>query len=522
MDERRRLALAVLIATCSLLGSSRAARAENADPPPEIEEDARYELFRHRPPASKEYLRATIEAVAVLGAGFAQYLANAGANSRDWDLGYDWASLRSKLTGESIRFDSNHFDTNFLTHPFAGLFYYFAARHNRLSIAESFAYTAAASTLWELVGEMREKASVNDLVFTPISGVAIGEPMTQIGMFFRRGRKWAPNAVFGFVFAPALTVHDLMDDVVPETAPELDRFGLPADVGHDLRFGVGAVVTEQAARDGGSRVYSDALLSIDLRVVNLPDYDRAGTHSRWFGQGNVATMHFAAAQSNERLGDLSLTAHVLPFGHHHDRVSRDVDGKLRGVQTIVGLDVGFEYDLHDYDRTKLGWMDRISLVTAGASGEHTAFFEGVRLRTRLDVMGTFGGVGAFALDAYKSALRTTDLGTVLKDEGYYYGAGLAVAPSFTVTYRGVEAGAAARFDGLKEIEVLDRNDASITRVAPASDQRAATRGWLRVTLPGDVVRLSGWLQRQQRDGQVGLARAKRAELSGGAVVELVF
>src|SRR5690242_12224823 len=82
---------------------------------------------------SPNYLRAALEEGAILIGGSVQY-ATASSNSVDWDLQYDWPSFRSKLTGQSVRFDTNHFDTNMVTHPVAGTLYYVAARGNRLTV----------------------------------------------------------------------------------------------------------------------------------------------------------------------------------------------------------------------------------------------------------------------------------------------------------------------------------------------------------------------------------------------------
>jgi hypothetical protein len=478
-------------------------------------------LFRYRSPAKRYVLRAALEEVGLLGLGFAQYWANVGANTRDWDLDYDWESFRSKLTGSSVVFDTNHFDTNHLTHPAAGLFYYIAARGNRLSQLESFLFTTAASTLWEYVGEMREQASVNDLLFTPVAGMALGEATTQVGAFFHRGRRNVANGVLGFLFAPSKTVHDWIDGATPETAQELDRFGLPKDIAHDVRVGLGGSVTSQSLQGGGSRAYSDATTSIDAHLVNLPSYDRAGTRSLGFADGNVTTLHFSTMQSGDRLADLALRAHVLAAGYYHSAV-REEGASLHGTQVFAGLDVGYEYELHDYRRDSPAPIDRLSLVTTGLGAEHTAHFDAVSVRTRLDALLGFGGVDAFALEAYRTARSTRDLTSVLVGEGYYYTFAPVLAPAVSVGYRGLEVGASVRVDAFAQIEGLDRDPSRITQDVPVSDRRVSARTWLSVVLPGDVLRLTVWARHLQREGSIGDVNVKRAEGSGGGHLELVF
>jgi hypothetical protein len=79
------------------------------------------------PQPQPHFVRAAAEVGALLLLGEVQY-ATATSNSIDWDLHYDWPSFRKKLTGDAVRFDTNRFDTNMMTHPAGGTLYYVAAR----------------------------------------------------------------------------------------------------------------------------------------------------------------------------------------------------------------------------------------------------------------------------------------------------------------------------------------------------------------------------------------------------------
>ncbi|MDR2823585.1 MAG: DUF3943 domain-containing protein [Prevotellaceae bacterium] len=70
--------------------------------------------------------------------------------------------------------DNDHFSTNLFWHPYHGSLYFTAARTNGLNFWQSVPYAVSGSLLWEYFGE-NEQPSINDLITTPIGGMAVGE-----------------------------------------------------------------------------------------------------------------------------------------------------------------------------------------------------------------------------------------------------------------------------------------------------------------------------------------------------------
>ncbi|HSO40907.1 MAG TPA: DUF3943 domain-containing protein, partial [Labilithrix sp.] len=172
---------AALFAASILFASTRATAA---DPP------ATDPAFVYTTPADHDYLRTAAEEAIVLAIGFAQYNMTK-SNEYDWEISTDWKGVRSKLLWGAASFDDNRFDTNWLTHPFAGFFYYSVARSNRLGVFPSLAISFGASALWEAIGEIREQAAINDVIVTPGTALPLGENALQLGAFFQRGRPTA-------------------------------------------------------------------------------------------------------------------------------------------------------------------------------------------------------------------------------------------------------------------------------------------------------------------------------------------
>ena len=83
--------------------------------------------------------------------------------------------------------------TNAFNHSLSGAAYYWTARSNGLSIAQSFLMANIGSITWEYVVEYKEYPSLNDVIFTPIVGIPFGEGLYQLGELFDRGSNAIPG-----------------------------------------------------------------------------------------------------------------------------------------------------------------------------------------------------------------------------------------------------------------------------------------------------------------------------------------
>ncbi len=94
-----------------------------------------------------------------------------------------WADISIKTLRNNIEtgwvWDEDGFDVNQVGHPTQGALVYTAARAQGLSYWESLAYPTLSSLIWE-VGMENESPSINDMVTTPMSGVALGEIVHRV------------------------------------------------------------------------------------------------------------------------------------------------------------------------------------------------------------------------------------------------------------------------------------------------------------------------------------------------------
>lgn len=507
--------LAVTLALLATATSVRAAEPTTTalpSPPPPI-------TFAYVSPAEKHYLRATLELSAVMLAGSVQYATEKG-NSTDWDLGYDWPSLRAKLTGDAVRFDTNRFDTNMITHPASGALYYVAARGNRLSILESFLLAAAASTTWEYVGEFREKASVNDLIVTPVAGAVVGETLTQLGVFFERSARTPVTRVLSFVLLPTKTTHDWIDDATPARSVAVDGLGLTQDESHRFEFSAAAVATTQ---DKGP-TWGDVRFALRTAIVNASSFDRAGRHSEWLLDGNVSSLDAEAQLGRAGLADFQLDLRVAPVAFATRALGLTDEGELAGQRLLLGLTAGFDYGVHRYDRTHPDEMDWISGVHAfGLLVAHDLYAPPIHVRTTLSMRPEFAAVRALAVDEFiaRHGINSVALPTVVNQESYYFAFGAHLAPEVEVSMGPVSVGALGRFDTYWSIEGLDRYQERISGELALHDRRALARAWLGLQ-PSPWLAFKVGVDRRVRNGQIADASAARAENALWASAGTVF
>lgn len=539
----RALVPASLLAMALACATARDARAEpvqRPDPDPQAgplhpvtSDDDPHDDFAAFPLAvhhDKHYVRAGLEVGGIVILGFVDYLLNTTARGgitregdQTWDLRYDWNDLRAKLIGTGYTLDSNKFNTNYISHPFAGTVYFQAARSNHLSFGEAWTYAIIGSTTWEFFGEIREKVSVNDMIVTPTAGAAIGEATLQLAGFFDRGSPNAANKILSAIFGPVKALNDVFDGTVPERTKHPDALGFPTEPWHRFVLYAGGGATAQSATAGFARAtYPDVRFGLELATVNLPGYARAGRHARLFDDGNVSTLSFDAGLSRGDLVHGAFATRVVPIGFYYRDAHTDRSGAVAGQGAIVGFRIGFEYGVHDYDRDRARPRDLISIASPiGIAAEHTFDRGGLRVRTAVDVAGGLAGVQPYALSDYLSTRSPDGLPTATKNNGYYHAYSVTASPSVAVRYGGFEWQGAFRLDTFRAITGLDEEPVDPS-LAGMQDRRSTLRTSVAWQPGNGALRLSLGAERTTRAGDVGPVHASRSESAVSGSVGLVF
>jgi hypothetical protein len=503
------------LAVACVAASAPAARAQpDLTPHLQVETEPPVFAYRQLDLQRPNYVRASLEGITVLTLELVNYIRDHDLNSRDWDFTYDWSGLRKKLSGSGYSFDTNNFDTNFITHPFAGTLYYSAARSNRMSVFESFLFAFVASAIWEYFGELRERASLNDLLSTPVAGLVLGENLLQLGLFFDRSCDSLANRALGSVFGPFKSVHDALDSAELLRDVTCDRHGLSLRGEHEFRLWVAAGALVPARLE--------TQLGVHSRIIALDSYGDPGIGLRTFAAGNVTELELSGGWAGASWNDFSLRAEVIPFGLHY-RALEPARSGLRGYEVLFGVLVGTEYDLHRFV-TQRGpaLQDRFFAIDLpGAALRYRRSLGNAHLDLELQASVALAGVDAFALPVYLRSNSLDDLTSIARAHHYNYGAGFRVAPRARFVSEWVEVGAELASTVVAVINAQDRNQTQ-SQVA-GSERRTRAKLWLSVAPhalnPWRLTLQAGLLHRA---GSLAAAHAERTELALLAALEAVL
>jgi Domain of unknown function (DUF3943) len=472
----------------TLLVCAAGARAE-----PEL--GPRYDAL-HRPAPEAHPYRALAEEVLFIGVGTTWYWLEREQNMFDWDK----PSARQRFSLSSMRFDNNKFPINFVWHPLSGAAYYAAARTNGLSLLASSGYALGACLAWEYGIEFNEKVSINDLVFTPLPSISLGEFYSRLALYLGRGpgRFGPAKKAVAWSFGLLQTAHDAFDGVSSYTDDEPDALGYGASTHHRFEALVGAGSQSVA----GSAQHGVSELRLDGELVSIPRFGRAGRFRRLLRDGDFVrfglhTVQGAAGQELEVTNDLTL------LGGYVQRIS----DALRGGSIFVGTSLGYRYR----KQRLIGFSDDLALTRLPGLALDGLWRSGeVVLRTRIRVHPEFAGVRARAYDDYLRANPDVVPKTTLGRAGYLYAFGVSTRADVELALGAyVSLGALVDYVYLDSVEGLDRNQEELTADPKGVDRVLDVEGSLRVYPLGRARRLLvelGFMQRKRSSTLAGFTR----------------
>jgi len=404
------------------------------------------------------YMRAAGEAVLLVGLGTAYYWVDPLANAADWDF----PTFGAKLRFEAVRFDNNLHATNHVLHPLAGAAVYGFSRVNGLEPWESFGYALASSLVWEYGLEFREQVSINDLVFTPIGGVAVGEFMVQLGDYLNSapgGGAWG-NKIAASTLGLPRNMHDAFDEPSPPTELPADELGFSSAYWH--RFLIGYRVSSL----GNDRERTDSAHGsrVEAEIVAMPGFQRPGTFSKAFAGGNFSEMRWTMDFGGRGLADADLFFLSSIAGAYRQDFAAP---GLSGDAEIVALSTGLRFS----DRRLMGRFDRFGI--AHVLGPRLGAWLGSgRFLARVDSSAhfDFAGIHPIAFEEWSRDHVQQGLKSVLSRQGYQYALGFSVRLSTRIEFAGLRLGTRASYGRYDSVEGLDREQDQVTRDVPTRDE----------------------------------------------------
>jgi hypothetical protein len=473
-----------------------------SEPERPVERDRQLGPTRDRP----AYGRAALEVAAVLGIGFAQYWANAGTNSRDWDFPH-WTD---RLSLDGVRFDNNTHVTNNVLHPLSGASYYMLSRANGMNVGASALYTLAGSAVWEWALEWREKISINDMITTTAGGIAAGEFITQLGSYLNSapGETSFGQDVAKTTLGFPVWVHDRLDNRRPDPSPVADNLGFSSRYNH--RFV--AAYQNNWLDDTVARSHVVRGVVLDARLVSLPGFFEQESFAGTFAQGNFSDAHLGMQFDSDGLRETDLRFNAVLAGYFAQR------GHPAVINAYVGLATGLDF----YDTDTLGRGDQYALVhCAGpelaASWRRKEYGVEVRARASAD----FAAIRALAWpevqEVDSSAIYKSSL-----EQKYQYHVGLSTRLSATLRVHAARFSAELGWSSYRSIQGLDRFQETVTRDLSGAETLYNHKLSMAIEPPGTPLRFYSELEGRAHGSSLGGQSAQRLERRLAAGAGLVF
>ena len=412
--------------------------------------------------------RTLVELTGLMAIGTTWYLLDKEVNRVDWDH----PDPRDRLTTEVLRFDDNTFRMNNIIHPGVGASYYMFARANDLSAGSSAAATFATSAFWEILVELHEKVSVNDLIMTPAGGVALGEFFYQLGEYANS----APDptglhdALASLVGLPRY-VHNRLDRRPPQPGP-VDHLGLSARFDHRLEFSyVGSL---RVGVDGADRPRPRQGFEFAAEVDN--------------GRGSRSAGRIFFGFIDARLDAFDTTAWA----------TFDSWEVLDGMS--VGYGTAFDYLLRQFP----GQRDRLGIAHIVGPHLHLERSAGpLEFTARLRAHPSFAGVETLALRRWRRLHPDERVRNVVSDKGYYYAWGGSTQAELRLAGWDVELELSGLLGRWWSIDGIDRHEERITDPAPLADTAWIRRVGLTWLGPVRPLRLGAQFVRIERFSEMG-------------------
>lgn len=408
----------------------------------------------------------------------------------DWQFKLTWRDQTQKwFSSEGLRLDSNNMRLNW-THGAAGALYYSFARSNGLGTGGSFLFATGGSVLWEYGVEWREISSINDHIYTAVGGVAIGEPLFQIGSYFRN-RHGLANRIATLLTNPLVAINDQLDG--KNRPPRV-----PTDEWHDFRLSTGGLRGVPLA---DSDAATQNVLNLDLRVVTLPNYGEAGTGSGRFGGTIDSGFHLDVNVLGGQVEEFTISTRATLFGRWWKDVRQDEQGLRHGhdlwLGALMAWDIFQKKPIAPYDGHDLGmkdkWLareqptrytDKVSSVHFPGLAMSLTTYAG-RLRTRIDMGAAlnFSMVNSLPFNQYSATHDTWGVKTTLHNWGYYYGLGTTLAGRAEAEIGAWRATAGFDYRRFASIQGLDRYQHDVTDDGRLTDSRLVSSASLTAHFP---------------------------------------
>ena len=190
----------------------------------------------------------------------------------------DYAYISLNTIKENFKhgfvWDNDNMSTNMFFHPYHGNLYFNAARSNGYNYWQSGLFALGGSAMWELFME-NEYPSTNDIIATPIGGMALGETLYRTSDLILDdraiGRERVGREMAAFIVSPMRGLTRIINgDAWRHHSTSGRQFGIP-DVCVAFSVGARALEFKDDILDGGMGIVSEIDIEYGDRFNTEPE-----------------------------------------------------------------------------------------------------------------------------------------------------------------------------------------------------------------------------------------------------------
>ena len=235
----------------------------------------------------------------------------------------DFAYINGRTIKDNLKhgfvWDNDAMGTNMFMHPYHGSLYFNSARSNGYNFWQSGLFAFGGSFMWEMFME-NEYPSTNDIIATPIGGMALGEVTYRVSDLILDDRKtgWSRFGLefAGFLVSPMRGLTRIINgDAWKRRSTSGKQFGVP-DVSVDVSLGIRTLELKDEILDKGVGLASEINIEygdrFDAEDTKPYDYFSIQANLNWqkdqpvLGQINIVGRLVAKELVNNEKHYLSL------------------------------------------------------------------------------------------------------------------------------------------------------------------------------------------------------------------------
>lgn len=305
--------------------------------------------------------------------------------------------------------DNDYLSTNMFLHPYHGNLYYNSARANGFNYWRSGLFAFAGSAMWEMFME-REYPSTNDIIATPIGGMAIGEVAFRASDLVlndnSRGFERFGRELGAFLISPMRGITRIINgDAWRHRATSGRLFGIP-HIALELSVGARALEFKSRRLDKGV----GGTLELNIEYGERFEYKSTAPYDYFLLRANIDVQ-----ASQPVLGQLNIMGRLL---------SREL---LENEKEYLSIGLYQHYDFFDSD-------------TISRKSNKTPYRLGIPASVGVGVLYRGAEIKDCQIDAH-AHLNAVLLGGILtdhyefKDRNYNMGSGFSIKSGINFVYK---------------------------------------------------------------------------------------